>query len=46
MRHGLSKKKREKDGMPEKHDPKKKRKIGCIKVQEEKKETYNIIAMS
>ena len=41
MRHGLSKKER-KDGMPKKHDPKKRqkkseKKIGHIKFQEKKK---------
>ena len=41
MRHELLKK--EKDGMPKKHDPKKERKIGHIKVQEKKKKRYTII---
>ena len=48
MRHGLFKKK---DGMPKKHDPKKREKksenkIGHIKFQEKKEEIYNNIAMS
>ena len=44
---GYSKKKR-KDGMPKKHDPKKERerKSGHIKVQEKKGQIYNNIAMS
>ena len=36
MRHGIFKKEREKDGMPKKHDPKKRKKNGHMKVQEKK----------
>ena len=36
--------KKNKDGMPKKHDPAKK--IGHMKVQEKKEEIYNNIAMS
>jgi len=48
MRHGLSKKrerkKKEKDGMPKKHDPKKEKKK-MDTSRSKKKEIYNNIAM-
>ena len=51
MRHGLLKKRERKDGMPKKHDPKKKEKMDTSmsmkKEREEKKgQIYNNIAMS
>ena len=40
MRHGLSKKKKRKDGMPKKHDPKKRKKMDTSMSMKKGKKRY------